>query len=556
MQKIARSAKLAPLKLLTSVALGALCAYGIDGASAANQDVSVQTKYGPVKGVLVNGVSIFRGLPYAAPPVGNLRWKPPQAPAPWADVRKATTFGPQCLQVTTLGAFAGPANAHEDCLYLNVYSANVGTSKSEKMPVIVWIHGGGNLDGASDAYDGSKLATNGHTVVVTINYRLGLLGFMANPAIDAENHPFANYGLLDQQAALKWVKQNIGAFGGDANNVTLGGQSAGSVDTEANMISPMAAGLFQKAIFESGTTEPLSLATAEANGVAFSNAAGCGGGSDAKTAKCLRALTAQQIFNLSGTASTAAPYVGSFVADGEILPKASFVSVIKAGNFNKMPVMSGQVEDEANFSLGIAEYFKKPRVPFTNADYQAEITSLNNNTTYPPNTGAKAAALYPINKYSSPQLALDAIETDPGACRQRAANLLLVQKVPVYMYEFDERTAPWYFPKMPGFQPLAYHTSDIQYLFPNWHGGNLGIAHQLNAKQEQLSNELVSAWTNFARTGDPNGQGMSPWPKYTKQAGSTTPSILSENIPALTTFNDAQYNAAHNCDFWDSVQTY
>ncbi len=178
-------------------------------------------------------VSEFRGIPYALPPVGDLRWRPPVAAKPWEGVRQATEFGPACAQITTLGAFAGPPNANEDCLTLNVFTPT--EIAGAKLPVFVWIHGGGNMDGSSAGYDGSRLADRGHTVVVSVNYRLGLFGFLADPALDAEGHPFGNYGLLDQQLALRWVKQNIAAFGGDPGNVTLGGQSAGSIDTEANV---------------------------------------------------------------------------------------------------------------------------------------------------------------------------------------------------------------------------------------------------------------------------------------------------------------------------------
>ncbi|HLH10514.1 MAG TPA: carboxylesterase family protein, partial [Methylovirgula sp.] len=238
----------------------------------------VQTKEGPVEGFLGDsGVVEFLGIPYAAPPIGDLRWMPPKNHASWTKVLKATTAGPICLQVTTLGPFAGPANANEDCLYLNVYTPDLNPGK-EPLPVIVWIHGGANVDGGSTDYDGTKLAARGHVIVVTINYRLGLLGFMAHPAIDAEGHPFANYGIMDQQLALKWVQRNIAAFGGDKDNVTLGGQSAGSADTESNVVSPLSAGLFQHAIMQSLLLEPSPLATAEAKGVAFAVAAGCGSG--------------------------------------------------------------------------------------------------------------------------------------------------------------------------------------------------------------------------------------------------------------------------------------
>src|SRR5580704_12693773 len=223
-------------------AAGALLA-PLNEAQAANP-LRIETTKGPVRGFYctgtatggpaqrctVPGTAAFLGIPYAKPPVGSLRWVAPQPHAKWTSVLVANRFANTCAQIVTLGVFAGPANINEDCLYLNVFTPNL--NPSAKLPVIFWIHGGGNVDGESNDYDGSKLAAQGHTVVVTINYRLGLLGFLAHPALDAEGHLFGNYGILDQQFALKWVKQNIAEFGGDKNNVTLGGQSAGSFDVE------------------------------------------------------------------------------------------------------------------------------------------------------------------------------------------------------------------------------------------------------------------------------------------------------------------------------------
>ena len=191
---------------------------------------------------------------------------------------------------------------NEDCLYLNIFTPDLGSHDDGrgrgKLPVIVYIHGGGNIEGESTGYDGSKMARQGHTVVVTLNYRLGLLGDIAIPAIDAEGHPFGNYDILDQQTVLRWVKENIKRFGGDPNNVTLGGQSGGCADAEGGIMSPLAKGLFQHAILESHVYEPTPLSTAEAQGAAFAAAAGCGAGASPAVAACLRALTASQIYAL------------------------------------------------------------------------------------------------------------------------------------------------------------------------------------------------------------------------------------------------------------------
>ena len=203
-------------------------------------------------GLHQNGVAEFLGVPYAQPPLGNLRWKPSKKHEPWAGVLTTTAYAPTCAQVVTLGVFAGPANNNEDCLYLNVFTPNL--DPSARLPVIFWIHGGGYVDGESNDYDASKLASDGKTVVVTINYRLNLMGFLAHPALDDEGHLWGNYGALDWQLALKWVQRNIAKFGGDKNNVTVGGQSAGAGATSIAVISPLFTGLFNRAIYESAAS--------------------------------------------------------------------------------------------------------------------------------------------------------------------------------------------------------------------------------------------------------------------------------------------------------------
>ncbi|MET0313379.1 MAG: carboxylesterase family protein [Hansschlegelia sp.] len=538
-----------------AAALAALLTAGLTAAMPAHAAglLKVVTDDGPIKGRLKDGVAEFLGVPYAAPPLGKLRWQPPKRPDAWTKTRDATDFGPTCLQVTTLGPFAGPASKSEDCLYLNVYTPNVDPAGKGKLPVIMWIHGGGNLDGASNAYDGSKLAKDGKTVVVTINYRLGLLGFMAHPAIDAEGHRFANYGILDQQAAMKWIKRNIAAFGGDKNNVTIGGQSAGSIDSETHVMSPLSKGLFHRAIYQSVLVEPESLASAEAKGKAFAAAAGCGSGGDDATARCLRKLTADQLFTLSGTESTQAPYVSSIIQDGTIIPR-QYLDAIKSGDFNHVPLLSGSTKDELTFSLGITEFFSgPPRVPASAQDYQNAVDAYAG-AGFPAGTANKVKKLYPLDSYPSPEQALNRLQTDPLVCQQRAHNLLYVGKTPIYVYEFADRTAPSYFPKMPGFEALAYHTADIQYVFPGWHGGDQGVPHDLNRQQEELSDEIVAAWANFAWTGNPNGQGNEPWPRYKKQG--SQPSILSQNVPSSSLISDDDFNNFHQCDFWAGISNW
>jgi len=524
-----------------------------------NDKLIVQTAQGQVEGLSANGVTEFLGIPYAAPPVGDLRWRPPTPHAPWNSVLKATAYGPICAQSNEFGVFAGPANNNEDCLYLNVFTPTL--KSSARLPVIVWIHGGGNVDGETPGYDGSKMAKQGHTVVVSMEYRLNAFGWLAHPALDQEGHLFGNYGLLDQQLALKWVQNNIAQFGGDKNNITLGGQSSGAINTGLNMVSPLAKGLFHRAICQSLCPGPLTpggfqttLATAEARGVAFAVAAGCGSGTDASTAKCLRNLTAAQVEAVAATGNYTG---GQGIIDGQIIPILP-MTAFQNGQFNHMPFMNGNTEDEETFFLAITEYNSNAnnslRTPPTAAQYQSYVNATFASPPYPAGTAAKILARYPVSAYSSPELAWDRVGTDSAICGQRILDSVLAPQIPVYAYEFDDQTAPFYFPQMPGFASLAYHTADIQYLFPLWAGGPNGIPHPLNKQQERLSDELVAAWTNFAWSGNPNGRGDSSWPRFSGDPAK--PGWLLQNIPALSTASDKSYGAQRNCDLWAPLAYY
>ena len=525
-----------------TLALGGLSAHAASGPV-------VQMASGKVQGYTDGGVATFLGIPYAAPPVGQLRWAPPAAAKPWKGTRQATTYGPTCAQVTTLGVFAGPANNNEDCLYTNVFTPNLDSGA--KLPVIVWIHGGGNLDGESNDYNGSKMASQGKTVVVTFNYRLNLMGWLAVPSLDSEGHTFGNYGLLDQQMMLNWVRQNITAFGGDPSNVTVGGQSAGAEDTGLAMLSPGASGLFQHGICESfcPTSNLPTLSAAETIGEEFATAAGCGSKTGQAQAQCLRAVPASEVEALAGTASAASAYVVGPMLDGTVIPIQPPTAWAN-GQFTHVPLMNGNVQDEEDFSLAINEYFSHPRQPPTVAQYTTAITNQYSTQAYPPGTAAKVLKLYPVANYPSVQIAWDRAGTDQRICYEMELNQQLATQIPVYAYLFEDQSPPMYFPKMPGFTPLAYHTSDIQFLFPLYHGGQ-GTPHPLKGAQITLSNELVTAWTNFAATGNPDGIGNAPWPVYSANPGKSD--ILVENVPSLSTETTKQFNTAHNCGFWETL---
>src|ERR1700677_1924715 len=623
-----------------SLVLGTLLAAAVVATPVLADDDSdrgygpvVSTAEGPVQGLVKHGVYEFLGIPYAAPPVGKLRWMPPQPVERWRDTRDAKKFGDTCAQAEELGVFAGPASITEDCLFLNVFTTRLGRDSwgkdgaSKGLPVFVWIHGGGDVDGESNDYDASKLATGGPpgtpTVVVTMNYRLGLFGFFAHPAIDAEGHLFGNYAVLDQQAVLKWVQRNAAAFGGDPTRVLLGGQSAGASNTGDNMLSPLAKGLFNRALYESA---PLSSVTDISvylpRGTAFSNAAAsayglpdCASGTPSVVAACMRSLTVAQVLQLNQNANEA-NYDGMNLGqgpmvDGTIIPHDA-IYAWTTGDFNHMPTMGGNVQDEQNFSIANTEYFSggfeggpPAQVPVDEPHLQTIIKNTYGPTvfecsnvagtcpTYPASTVAAVAAQYTPGSgvcpaSLTPQQCYDLLGTHPGVCRDRVVDAMWAQYKdnPVYEYEFNDQGAPWYYPKMPDttptglMTPLAAHTIDIQFLFPGWHGGVLGVqgASQstgLSSEEEKLSDELGAAWTHFAATGNQSPGGKnSPWPQFVDQSGTkcsvqtgtgpvsyecpdmSVPLFLSEKVPALSTFTWPSFGAAHNCEFWDTILVY
>ncbi len=518
---------------------------------------SVRTAEGPVQGFVHNGMSTFLGIPYAAPPTGAQRWQPPQPATAWTGTLSATKFANTCPQITELGVFAGPVSLTEDCLYLNVFTPS--TASAKKLPVLLWIHGGGLFDGESNDYDATALVKGGPagpTVVVTINYRLGLLGYFGHPVIDAEGHDFGNYGLMDQQAALHWVQRNIAAFGGDPGNVTVGGQSAGATSTAALVISPASAGLFHRAIFESGallTVAPRELA--EQRGSKFAEAAGCGEEVNGAAAQCLRKLSVAKILSLQGTAAANGPYVNGLLVDGKVLPIPGDTAWT-TGKFNHMPIMNGSVADEGAFSASIDELFFGPMTPERYAElmkvtYGGPAGPGAGPPNYPEGTPAAVTAKYPLDAYKTPGDAWVAVATNSNVCKHPYLDSRVSQHVPLYAYEFSDRDAAWYFPKL-SFAHGAAHTIDIQFLFNDWRGGPLGIPHQLTPQEHALSKQLVAAWTNFMYTGNPNLKGDAPWPRYND--GSKV--YLSQNVPHLSTITEAQFRAAHKCDFWDTVLIY
>ncbi|HJX99452.1 MAG TPA: carboxylesterase family protein, partial [Streptosporangiaceae bacterium] len=428
---------------VAGLTLGALVAAAPAVSASAASGPIVGTANGAVQGVANGAVDEFLGLPYAAPPVGALRWQPPQPAASWSGVRDATQFAPHCPQVA--GPF-GQASTSENCLFLNVFTPSGGSDH----PVMVWIHGGALVSGESNDYDPTQLVADGVTLV-TINYRLGALGFLAHPALADANGQSGDYGLMDQQAALRWVQRNIAGFGGNPHNVTVFGESAGGLSTLSQVASPQAKGLFEKAIVESGSYNltQTSLASAESAGEAFATKAGCA----SQTAACLRSLSVSTIL----ADQDAAGYTPNI--NSEVLPE-SLGTAFATGNFNRVPIINGTNRDEWRLFVALSELEGNP---VTASNYQSMISSTLG---VPAAVAAVIAAKYPLTAYPSPSVALGAVGTDAiFACPALSIDQSVSRFVPTFAYEFNDENAPELFLPPVSFPYGAAHASEIQYLF-------------------------------------------------------------------------------------------
>jgi para-nitrobenzyl esterase len=483
---------------------------GGDGGEPAGDSLGriVETSLGTLEGERVagdDGVLVFRGVPYAEPPVGDNRWRAPLAKASWEGARPATTFGPACWQRLTPESSVytrGDLDRNEDCLYLNLWTA--AEQADEARPVMVWFHGGGHTGGWGSAkiFDGTALAEQG-VVLVTINYRLGPFGFLAHPALTAESPHAAsgNYGLLDKVAALEWVRDNIAAFGGDPGNVTIFGQSAGSWSVCYLMASPLAAGLFHKAIGHSGGCfrggRP-DLAAAHEAGLAAAAELGVEG-DPAEALASLRALDAEAVLDSS---------LGSgAIVDGWFMPRAGR-AIFEAGEHNDVPVIVGALANE-----GTTLYANMPERS------EAELVSMLREQ-YGDHADALRAAYGPDVEKST-KWGAQAIQADRSfvwemrtwartveAAGNDAYLYFFSQAPPVFRIYVPERAAIDMPDGPDGYG--AYHSGDLAYAFGNT--GLVGI--NWTEWDHEISRAMSQYWVNFARTGDPNGDGLATWPRY------------------------------------------
>ncbi len=519
-------------------------AHGATAASALTRDpgggqgpgralpLVVRTDKGLVRGLYSGGAREFLGIPYAAPPTGALRWQPPQPASRWSGIRAATSPGSSCAQTGSLATGVITTSTAEDCLYLNVYTPR--DAGRRVLPVMVWIHGGAFTGGAGSIYDGAVLAAKGNVIVVTINYRLSAFGFLDLPSLGAGN---GDFGLLDQQAALRWVQRNAFAFGGNPRDVTEFGESAGAASVCDNMASPGAAGLFERAIAESGCLLPApNVATAQVEGEQLATKLGCT--DQATAAACLRAKPAGDILTAE-TGMGWSPVAGTPVLPAQ--PSTAFAS----GRYLHVPLIQGTNHDEGRFFVALE--FDGFGHPITAAQYPALIQA---------SYGASAAAVlarYPLSAYASPDLAFAAVFTDAAfSCPALEADNL-TEHSGVYAYEFSDPNPPNDFPLTFTFPLGAAHSTELQYVFQRI--PYLDTVPPFTPAQLALSNQIIGYWTHFAATGDPNagfpGRAGPYWPRYT----SARPDIQELVPDATAPESSAQFSAAHQCAFWASLGT-
>jgi para-nitrobenzyl esterase len=509
--------------LFMMLALGmGLCLAGLGRPAFAADGPIVNTTEGRVAGAAGEGADTFLGIPYAAPPIGALRWKPPSAAARWTDARDATKHATRC---SAPSAGDGPRIVNEDCLYLDVYRP-AGVAAGANLPVTVFIPGGGNYSGSIDIYDGSRMAAEGKTIVVALAYRLGAFGFLALPGLTAEDSASGSgdYALLDQIKALQWVRDNIAAFGGNPADVTLTGQSSGGTNVCGLLAAPAAKGLYNRAMIQSGICQVTpDLASAEKSGAAFAEKLGC---SDPATmAACLRDKPADAVLDNWPSSPTGAAY-------GTKLLPASPMQAFATGAFNAVPTLIGFARNEMfGFMHGL--------YPLSETAFETMVKTKF------PDTATELLIRYAADKYPHNEYAFGALQGDSFfVCHAFKLADLISKYAPVSMYEFADMTVPnWkslgnaqHTP--PGYHVGAGHTSELYYLF-----GYQAIERPLDATQLDLARTLIGMWVDFGRKTD-----AKEWPPYSASDREVV-ELQPPSAGGIKTSVDAY--RAHNCDFWN-----
>jgi para-nitrobenzyl esterase len=533
-----------------------------DGAESAASEprhggdpLRVVTRLGAIRGRRdADGVERFLGVPYARPPVGALRFRKPVPVAPWRGVLDATAERPACSQLPSSDSATKVVN--EDCLHVNIYRP-AERRHGRKLPVLFHIHGGGFTGGTANNHDGGPIATTDDMVVVMVEYRLNAFGFLALPELSAEAAAgggaasSGNFGVFDQQLALRWVHDHIAAFGGDPDNVTISGQSAGGWSVCDHIVAPGSAKLFHQAILMSGDCTAVPLAQAEASGAAFA-ASRLGCGDPATRIDCLRGKTAEQILDAtsgqSGLISQA-----NFSAGGDLFT-APPRELIAADRFHRVPVMIGTTHDE----FGFIGYFIAGAAVTDQPSFDAFVDQFF------PDRAAAVKAAYRVEDFASPLAAVVALYSDSsrlipiGGCQQPPLTRLFAAHTKAFWYEFNDRTMPIQLNLATG-QPtltppagvvLAYHAGDLKYTV------GFDTIAPLTAQQQALADEIIRYWGAFAHRGEPIVRGQAKWPRF--QAGPSGASgphgkWMSFELPRSVLRTEPEFSDEHHCEVWSAA---
>lgn len=520
--------------LLTALATTVLTAAGSAAAAPTPTPQNpplVRTDSGWIRGETTAEGRQFLGIPYAQPPVGDLRWRAPRPVEPWSGVHTASDFGNRCVQTASWDpGYENPSHT-EDCLDLNVYvpEGAVGTVGSAQRPVMVWLHGGGLTAGAGEDIVPDTFARQTGAVVVTANYRLGAMGFLATSGLDREarDRVSGNFGMLDQQAALRWVRANIGRFGGDSGRVTIAGESAGGRSVCTQMASPTSKGLFHAGIVQSGAYADCAARThkeAVAQGADFMEKLGCA------SVACVRGKPAKEVL------AAQADFDWGPVVGGDFLPVQPFEAYAN-GAAARVPVLNGANQDEGRM-FAFAQ-FDNNGTPLTAEQYPQVVRAV-----FGAEQGERVLRRYPLSDHASPTLAYAAAYGDYlFACPALRLDDVLAARGPVYAYEFADRTSPPFASLRnlgTDFDFGATHVNEVQYLFKHF-----GLKSPLNAEQRVLSRQMIQYWGSFIRNGVPRADGQPTMPDGQERVLSLRTTSKGGNSQSTTVHRE------HQCDLWD-----
>jgi para-nitrobenzyl esterase len=537
----------------------------------------VHTTSGDIRGQEFDSWRYFQRIPYAAPPIGELRWRAPQAAPRWRGVRDATQPAPECVQAT---GPTGAAGMSEDCLYLNV-TAPLDARPDSKKPIIVWIHGGGGTMGAGSDYDPHRIVEQGDVIFVTINYRLGIFGYFGYPGLEGSG----TFGMQDQIAALRWVRMNARAFGGDPRNITVAGESEGGISICGMLTSPSAKGAFDKAIIESGSCHTLHydvplyqkaaygdtqhsfvpVFQVQASGIKFAfdqaKVLKCEGKPAVDMLDCLRGANFEDL-NSSSAAEALAAGIGFGTAayDTNTLPQDP-PHALKEGNFYHLPVLSGINHNEDRAVVMLNEFLAGNW--FISPDDYERLLKERFQT-----RAVEVVRQYPLSAYPSPAMAWSAVETDHTfVCPQLETERNLARRsamtspwhVPIFAYEFADETSPAgiaFGPELTNISPGAAHMDEILYILDMfglpraWNGTQLKYPW-FTPEQEDLAKTMIRYWTQFARTGNPNADGLPNWPQA--ESLDLPGSVLCLDIASRSGIGLGDTYSDHQCKFWASI---